>query len=1294
MFAYFALGLGYLGLRHLVWPNLDDWRPRIEQALSDAAGRAVSVGRIQPGFEGLLPRLTIDGVTVPGDDGVPLLRAERVTAVLSFRALLSGEIGLSVLQVEAPRLTVERLDAQRLRVGGFEVRLDAPDDGRASRWLMSQRSVLIHDARVDWIDRETGRSQRVDGIDLSLGNVGRRHRGVLRVGAVPAMFAGLDAVYEFDRAPRSRHADWTRWRGEAFAAVESADTAGIAAATGRVLPLLAGRGDARVWVGFDGGRIDDAVVKLAATDLAARSDAGRVELADLALDARARRVDVGYDVRVLALEARDRGGFRLRAQGEQQVSLDPRGVPTGARVAFEGFDAGQALEAVRRLPLERAAAERLRPLRISGRVSALSGRWTSAARADFDAAVEFERLSLRYDRGRAVSDGPDAPVVKVPWFENLAGEAWFSPSEGALRVRGRDAVLGFPGLFEIAAIPMSSIEADARWTLDFDGAHYGIAMTVDRLEFANADARGAVRGTYRTGGRGPGLIDLTGSLERAQANRVARYLPLMIAPSVRDWVAHAIQDGYCDNVTMRLKGDLYDFPYRRKEDGEFVIDARWNDGTLAFAPGWPAIERFQGNLRFERAGMQVTMRSGRTYGVTLGSTQAHIRDFLDPLLVVEGGGEGPAQDMIRFVNSTPVATRIDDFTREARVDGTAALALKLELPLDHLDAYRVAGAVRFRGNTLELDRTIPTLSDVSGALEFSERGMALRDISATFLDGPLKVRGETPEPGRFVIVGEGTISADGMRAVVDNPLTRHLEGSARYRATIDVHRRASSLTIESDLQGLAAHLPAPFDKPAQRAWPLKVRTEAAAPADPAARAPRDRVQVTLDDRFRLLLERERAADSQKLLIRRAAFGIDAEPELPDRGLSVALRMPRIDLDHWGRLLGDGALRDAQGRAATEFAEGFSLMPNVVSLQADEIRVGGKDLHRVVVGATRAAGYWRANIHAREVDGYFSWRDAAPADRAGTLTARFTRLEIPKSRASEVESLLDTAPESLPALDVSAEEFVLGERRLGALSLKARNEGSAAAPVWRLEQLRLSHPSAVLDARGTWAPRRGQGARATELEFALNLADAGGLLAVYGLEQAMRGGAGRVDGQLTWAGSPLSIDYPSLDGALRLKIGKGQFLKTEPGIAKLIGVLNLQSLPRRLALDFRDVFAEGFAFDEVAGSVQVDDGIARTDDLTMRGVQAQVQIRGQADLARETQKVDVQVRPELNAGLASLAYGAMVNPAIGLGSFLAQLALSGPIRQLFSYEYEVVGSWADPQVTEKRRPQLPAPQPLP
>ena len=164
--------------------------------------------------------------------------------------------------------------------------------------------------------------------------------------------------------------------------------------------------------------------------------------------------------------------------------------------------------------------------------------------------------------------------------------------------------------------------------------------------------------------------------------------------------------------------------------------------------------------------------------------------------------------------------------------------------------------------------------------------------------------------------------------------------------------------------------------------------------------------------------------------------------------------------------------------------------------------------------------------------------------------------------------------------------------------------------------------------------------------------------------------------------------------MRLQLGSGQFLKTEPGLAKLIGVLNLQSLPRRLTLDFRDVFAEGFAFDGIDGDVQIAAGVARTDKFQMRGVQAQVDIRGVASLENETQSLEVVVRPEFNAGLASLAYAAMANPAIGLGTFIVQYALRRPLQRLLSYEYAISGSWADPQVTERRRGALQPPQAIP
>ena len=131
------------------------------------------------------------------------------------------------------------------------------------------------------------------------------------------------------------------------------------------------------------------------------------------------------------------------------------------------------------------------------------------------------------------------------------------------------------------------------------------------------------------------------------------------------------------------------------------------------------------------------------------------------------------------------------------------------------------------------------------------------------------------------------------------------------------------------------------------------------------------------------------------------------------------------------------------------------------------------------------------------------------------------------------------------------------------------------------------------------------------------------------------------------------------GALNIQLDTGTFLKAEPGVGRLLGVLSLQSLPRRLLLDFRDVFAEGFTFDGVTGDVKIAAGVAKSDNIRIRGLQAAVLVDGSTDLAAETQKLRVVVVPEVSAGGASLAYAA-INPAIALGAFLAQLILSRPM----------------------------------
>jgi uncharacterized protein YhdP len=274
----------------------------------------------------------------------------------------------------------------------------------------------------------------------------------------------------------------------------------------------------------------------------------------------------------------------------------------------------------------------------------------------------------------------------------------------------------------------------------------------------------------------------------------------------------------------------------------------------------------------------------------------------------------------------------------------------------------------------------------------------------------------------------------------------------------------------------------------------------------------------------------------------------------------------------------------------------------------------------------------------------------------------------------------------PSLDLVAEDFRRGKTALGRLVIDA-----APRPLensWVIARVGLENPEAELVGSGRWAAKPSAGSE-TRLDLTLRLIKGEGLLARMGYPNLVRETSGLIRGELAWDGAPTDFRIPALRGQLSLDLESGRFMKADPGIAKLISVLNLQSLPRRMTLDFRDIFSEGFSFERVRGDVQLNQGIAETKNLRIVGVQASVFIEGSASLLAETQNVRVLVLPELNAGLASLGY-ALVNPAVGLGSFLAQFVLRDPLRQILAYEYALTGPWDDPVVkavprSEQRQP---------
>jgi uncharacterized protein YhdP len=168
-------------------------------------------------------------------------------------------------------------------------------------------------------------------------------------------------------------------------------------------------------------------------------------------------------------------------------------------------------------------------------------------------------------------------------------------------------------------------------------------------------------------------------------------------------------------------------------------------------------------------------------------------------------------------------------------------------------------------------------------------------------------------------------------------------------------------------------------------------------------------------------------------------------------------------------------------------------------------------------------------------------------------------------------------------------------------------------------------------------------------------------------------------QVSWNGDPNAIDYPTLSGDVQLQAEEGQFLKIDPGLGKLISLMSLQSIPRRLTFDFRDLFEKGFAFDKIRSAGHIDNGVMTLKDFNMNGPSATVEMSGRVDLAKETQSLKLRVIPSLgDTAAVALIF---LNPLLIFPAAIAQRILKDPLGHIFAFNYSVSGSWSEPEVAK-------------
>jgi uncharacterized protein (TIGR02099 family) len=1329
--AWSVLLIAWLALYWGILPHIEQWRPQIESRASQALGVPVRIGHIEVRSGGWVPALDLRDVVLLDPQDHEALRLPHMVAAVSARSLLALQLRFEQLLIEQPELEVRRDARGRVWVAGLEVSTggsqatDAPDP--VMDWLFDQGEFVIRGGAVRWIDEQRGAPPlALSAVDLVLRNGLRRHD--LRLDATPpADWGERFSLRARMLAPLlSRGNDWREWSGTLYADLPRVRVPDLHHHVSLPFHIDEGEGALRAWLDVDHGTPRGATVDLALRQVS-------LQLAEAAqplhLEQLEGRLTGARDADGLSLSALNFGfvtwdGVRWPRSDmslvlrEHRRAASPSTPAAGASSDWIGDIVGGDFSAQRldlalmaqiasRIPLPEAVRTILAESEPRGVVSGLVGRWDGPVSQPrrYQVRAQVGGLSL------AAKPSADPSRPGRPGWRNADIALQASEKGGDATLVIRDGALDFPGIFADRMVALDEFDAKLSWRIEPapQGAAPAIELKVHDARFSNADAHGEAEATWTTGrgsgvgrgGRFPGRLDLSGKLTQGRATSTARYLPLAIPDGARRYVAQAVRSGTLTGVSFKVKGDLWDFPFSAGRPGEFRIAGHIDGANFAYVPDeaqtWPAFANVSADLVFDRVSMEIRNAQAQVFGVGLSQVQGGIRDFgKNPTLAIEGQARGPLAEMVHYVNASPVGRWIHDAMAQTTAGGSAELRLALSLPLDRLDDSTVKGSVTLAGNDVRLRPDVPLFGGARGRVDFTHKGLTINGGGASILGGDASFDGGTQPDGSLRFTGQGVATADGLRHAGElgwpSRLGAALNGQAAYRMTLALAQGEPEITLSSNLVGLSVDLPPPLRKAADTPLPMRFQNTLSQDAA-AGGALRERQRLELGNVVQAEFMRDLSRDTPRVL--RGGIGIFEPAPQPDSGVAVNISVPQFNVDAWSaqaaRLFGPAAGPGAPAGKAESGSDGY--MPNNIAVRAQELTLSSRTLTHVVAGLSRelptdtpgADTTWHANLDSDQLGGYVAFRPSRSGAGPGRVFARLSHLSLPKAEVERVDSLLDqSAASSVPALDIEVDDFELRGKHLGRVEIEAvnrREEGGGR--LWRLSKFNMIAPEARLSGSGEWGAVPGNPRRRMVLDFKLDLADSGAYLQRVLGERSLRGGKGRLQGQLSWSGSPWSLDYPSLSGQVNVELESGQFLKAEPGAARLLGVLSLQALPRRLALDFRDVFQEGFAFDSVTGDVKIDGGQASTNNLRMRGVQAAVLMEGRADLQQETQDLRVVIVPEINAGTASLAYAA-INPALGLGTFLAQLVLRKPIIAASTREFHVSGSWVDPKIDRVER----------
>lgn len=786
-------------------------------------------------------------------------------------------------------------------------------------------------------------------------------------------------------------------------------------------------------------------------------------------------------------------------------------------------------------------------------------------------------------------------------------------------------------------------------------------VMISKLNLINSDFHFHTDGKIELGNSlSDVILNLKGNFSFLNLEKFSKYAPSsLVDAELSDWFHQAFLSGQIEDGEFEWQGALSEFPYDQGK-GFFKVILPVRQVDLHFAPSWPLLEVAKGQIKLTGRALYIAVDEAKLNQIPVSGIQAwipYLGDDKPQILEVRmpNGIHTNLDEAINYIRQSPLQEKFGKYFDGASTNGAIQLQLSLTVPLRHPDHLTLLGNLQLHQNQFSYPKWHVAFDQLTGEILFSEKTISSKNLKALYYQEPatLTIGNDLKNSKLIRMTLDSLIHASSIEKIIKQPLQNYLTGQTPFHAEISFSEKDPlKIMITSNLDGMKIQFKNFIDKAAQIKKDFNLSIQSSLKSEWI-------VGVQYSDVFGFVSKFKTKNDEWTPYAMILQLGKKSLPTPSGSGLSIVGVLPELNLSKMTDLFSN--------------SEKSSITLEKANILVGKLKWGSQDFLNTRLSVSSTNQYWNVQLRGNDLAGSVQIPNTIlSSGNSGFLTAKLSVLHLKTSSSNENDSLKFN---QIPSFKLNIQDFSIDQRALGELDLSVLAEKDKL----RIAQLQVKSKHSLFVSEGKWDARGTHLiGKLTSININQLLKDLQFSLKTFDAKQ------GNLDFNLFWKNSPLNLKWFNASGKLNLEITNGRVIPENSAtgakmdFGKLLNLLSLQSLPKRLTLDFSDVFQSGYHFDRLSGDFSLNNGIAKVSDLNFKGALANIKIQGEVGLVKKTYRLLIAVTPQVTASIPVAATLVTGQPLIGLGAWVANKVLSKQVSQVAASHYWVSGAWENPQ----------------